>query len=65
MPSVTVKGMSCNHCRMSVTKAVAAVPGVKDVDVNLERGEAAWTEAAPVDVEAVKEAIRKTGFDVE
>ncbi len=32
MPTVTVKGMSCNHCKMSVTKAVAGVSGVKDVE---------------------------------
>jgi copper chaperone len=50
---------------MSVTKAVAGVSGVKDVDVSLEKGEAVWTEAAPVDVDAVKAAIRKAGFDVE
>lgn len=65
MPSVTVKGMSCNHCKMSVTKAVAGISGVKDVDVSLEKGEAVWTESAPVDVEAVKAAIRKAGFDTE
>lgn len=65
MPSVTVKGMSCDHCRMSVAKAVAEVSGVKDVNVSLEKGEAAWTESAPVDMAAVRAAIRGAGFEVE
>lgn len=30
-----VQGLTCNHCVMTVTKAVAAVPGVSAVSVDL------------------------------
>ncbi|ABM27954.1 Heavy metal transport/detoxification protein [Nitratidesulfovibrio vulgaris RCH1] len=64
MPTLNVQGMSCNHCKMSVTKALSDIPGVKDVDVSLEKAQASWTETASVDIEKVKDAIRRIGFDV-
>jgi copper chaperone len=64
MPSITVKGMSCNHCRMSVTKALEAIPGVTGVNVDLLSGRASFEEAAPVDLAVVKKAIEKIGFEV-
>ena len=64
MPSITVKGMSCNHCRMSVTKALEAIPGVANVQVDLLGGKATFDETAPVDLAAVKRAIEKIGFEV-
>ena len=42
MPTLTVKGMSCNHCKQAVTQALEALPGVSDVNVDLEKGEATW-----------------------
>lgn len=30
-----VEGMSCNHCVMTVTKAIRSVPGVKALDVRV------------------------------
>ena len=34
-----VKGMSCQHCVMSVTKALNRLEGIKNVQVDLARGE--------------------------
>ena len=65
MPSLIVNGMSCEHCRASVVKAVAAVPGVESVEVSLEKKRAAWTEKSPVDIEAVRKAVAAVGFDPE
>ena len=48
MPTLTVKGMSCNHCKQAVTQALEALPGVSDVNVNLEKGEATWKESQPL-----------------
>ena len=48
----------------TVTKALSDIPGVKDVDVSLEKAQASWTETASVDIEKVKDAIRRIGFDV-
>lgn len=64
MPTLNVQGMSCNHCKMSVTKTLSEVPGVTNVDVNLEKAQASWEETSPVDIEKVKDAIRRIGFDV-
>ena len=64
MPSITVKGMSCNHCVMSVTKALEALPGVSGVKVDLLSGKASFEESAPVDQAVVKKAIEKLGFEV-
>lgn len=42
MASVTlsVRGMTCDHCRATVEKALKAVPGVYGAAVFLEEGEA-------------------------
>lgn len=34
--TINVEGMSCGHCVETITKAVKAVQGVKEVSVNLE-----------------------------
>ncbi|MDA8165632.1 MAG: cation transporter [Desulfobacteraceae bacterium] len=63
MPVVTVKGMRCQHCVASVTKALTEVDGVKDVAVSLEKGEVIYTETKPVDMAEVKAAINRIGFE--
>lgn len=62
MPSVEVKGMSCNHCVMSVKKALSGLPGISNVEVNLEKDLASF-EAANLDAQAVRQAIAKMGFE--
>lgn len=64
MKSMTIKGMSCQHCVMAVTKVLNGVAGVTDVKVDLATGRATFEETAPVDVGAVAAAIRKAGYDV-
>ena len=64
MPSVKVKGMSCNHCVMGVTKAIQAIPGTDNVKVDLLSGQASYDETSPVDPASVKKAIEKIGFEV-
>ena len=65
MPSIIVNGMSCKHCLQAVQKAIAAVPGVESVDVDLAEKTAAWTETSPVSLDDLREAIRAIGFDPE
>ena len=64
MAQIKVKGMSCNHCRMAVTKAVEGVAGTKNVNVDLTAATATWDEDKPVDVETVKAAVRDAGYEV-
>lgn len=65
MPTVKVKGMSCEHCVSSVTKALSDIEGISDVRVSLEKGEATYTENCPVDEQTIKGAITGIGFEVE
>jgi copper chaperone len=64
MPSIQIKGMSCNHCVMAVTKALSGVDGVGNVKVDLAKGEATFDEAKPVDRALIRERIKKAGFEV-
>lgn len=57
-----IKGMNCPHCQATVAKAIAAVPGVEQVDVNLTTGRA--TVEGTHDSSAVITAVRSAGFDV-
>jgi copper chaperone len=64
MNTIKIKGMTCNHCVMAVTKALNEIEGVRDVHVDLEKGEATFEEAQPVDMSIVKEGIKKAGYEV-
>lgn len=62
--SVPVEGMSCASCVSTVEKAVAGVPGVDKVSVNLATEKADVTFKDVPDMPAVIKAIRKAGYDV-
>lgn len=64
MAAVVVKGMSCEHCKRSVTEAVQGIPGIKDVKVDLVSGNLTWEgDQSPGIVEKVKAAVKDIGFD--
>lgn len=62
--AIPVEGMSCASCVSSIEKAVAKVPGVDKVLVNLATERADVTFKAAPDMPAVIDAIRKAGYDV-
>jgi copper chaperone len=64
MTKVKIKGMSCQHCVMAVTKALKEIEGVQEVAVDLAGGEATFNETIAVDQTLVKEKIKKAGFEV-
>lgn len=61
--TLKVEGMSCNHCKMRVEKAVSEVKGVKDAQVSLEDKKVDF-EADPSVINEVKEAIKEAGYEV-
>jgi copper chaperone len=65
MTTIKVKGMSCHHCVMAVTKALGAVDGVSDVTVDLKKGEVTFTETKPLDRAVVRDAIKKAGYETD
>ncbi|HOG17364.1 MAG: Copper chaperone CopZ [Syntrophaceae bacterium PtaU1.Bin231] len=64
MKTIRIKGMTCRHCVMAVTKALSSIDGVKDVRVDLEKGEASFEEERPVDMETVRQKIVKAGYEI-
>ncbi len=64
MKSIKVKGMTCQHCVMAVTKALGALEGIKDVQVDLKSGLATYEEVKPVDPQKIAAAIKKAGYEV-
>ena len=59
---ILIKGMMCNHCKMSVEKVLSAVPGVASAVVDLEAKTAAVVCDASVTDEALFAAVEKKGF---
>jgi len=64
MKSIKITGMSCQHCVMAVTKALGALDGIQNVQVDLKTGVATYEEVKPVDAKIVAAAIQKAGYDV-
>lgn len=60
--TVTVKGMSCNHCKANVEKAILKVEGVERVEVDLASGQT--IVYGTFDKEAVKQSVEAIGFEV-
>jgi copper chaperone len=61
----SVTGMTCAHCVAAVTEEVGALTGVSAVDVALNVGGQSTvtvTSAAPLPLEAVREAIDEAGY---
>jgi len=65
MKTISVKGMSCQHCVNAVTKAIKGVEGVSDVQVSLDEGQASFKEEKPVNMETIKKAVQEAGYQVE
>ncbi|HOD31058.1 MAG: cation transporter [Smithellaceae bacterium] len=64
MKSIKIKGMSCQHCVMAVTKALAAIDGMENVHVDLKTSTATYEETKPVSASLIAETIKKAGYDV-
>ena len=62
--SFAVGGMTCAACVGRVEKALQGADGVVEASVNLATERARVRYATGTDVEALYEAVRKTGYDV-
>ena len=60
-----VEGMSCEHCVKAVTKAAGELPGVKDVEVDLEGGTVSLGfDPSLSSLKNIATAIADAGYDV-
>jgi copper chaperone len=58
-----VEGLHCDGCVKSVTRTLAAVPGVAKVDVSLAEGKASVSyDPAKAGVAELKRAVERAGF---
>ncbi|MHB1307978.1 MAG: heavy metal translocating P-type ATPase [Limisphaerales bacterium] len=60
----TITGMTCQNCVRHATEAIRKVPGVVDVQVDLQPGGARvrWAEGAVADPAVVSAAVKRAGF---
>ncbi len=59
-----VKGMTCHHCAMSVTKALTRLEGIRDVQVDLEKGEVRFDNPNAIVPGRIQKAIEEAGYQV-
>jgi copper chaperone len=63
--TLTVEGMSCNHCVNAVSNALGGIAGVADVVVSLKDKTASFSyDPAQTPLEAIKAAITGEGYEV-
>lgn len=64
MKTVSIEGMQCNHCKMTVEKVLGAIDGVTKVEVNLEKKNAVIESSKEIDNSKIEEVIKEAGFEV-
>jgi copper chaperone len=61
---IKVKGMSCQHCVMSVTKALNQLGGIQNIQVDLAKGEVRFDNTKEVVSNRIEKAIKDAGYEV-
>ncbi|MFD9667524.1 heavy-metal-associated domain-containing protein [Rhodococcus sp. NPDC059968] len=62
--SVTITGMTCDHCVSSVTEEINELPGVTAVNVDLATGKVVIESTTDLDPGAVADAVAEAGYSV-
>lgn len=60
----SVAGMTCGHCVGSVSAELRAVPGVSQVDVDLDSGHVRVTSDQPLTRDQVRVAVEEAGYSL-
>lgn len=63
METMKINGMKCGHCSAAVTKALEELAGISNVHIDLEQGQASFDSDNSTDLNAIKTAISKIGFE--
>jgi len=64
MEKIKIQGMTCQHCVMSVTKALGAIPGLKSLKVDLLKGEATFENTQKVSLSRIRKVVEDAGYKV-
>ena len=62
--TISIEGMMCGHCEMTVKKALEAVDGVTEAVVSHEKGEANVTLSSDVSNDILKKAVEDKDYKV-
>lgn len=60
--TILIEGMQCNHCKMTVEKALNSIEGVTKAEVNLESKTAVIESNKDIDNSKINKAIEEVGF---
>ncbi len=61
--NMKIEGMSCGHCVMRVKKAVSALPGVADSEVEVGSAKVRFDETK-LKREQIERAVKDAGYQV-
>lgn len=56
--------MTCGHCASSVRDELGGISGVTAVNVDLASGQVTIDSDAPVDKDAIKNAVEEAGYQL-
>jgi copper chaperone CopZ len=59
-----VNGMSCGGCAGAVQRSLAALPGVREVEIDLDAKRAVVVSDGPLEVAAVRDAVERAGYQL-
>ncbi len=62
--TLTIEGMSCNHCKGRVERALKELDGVESAVVDLEKKTATVEISGDVSDDVLKAAVEDAGYDV-
>ncbi len=64
MEKIKIQGMTCQHCVMSVTRALGAIQGIKNLRVDLVKGEATFENTQNVPAASIRKTVEDAGYKV-
>jgi copper chaperone len=62
--NITVHGMTCQHCVMSVSEEIGEIPGVTGVEVRLDSGAVTVLADREVGRTELAAAVTEAGFEL-
>lgn len=62
MQKIKIQGMSCQHCVSSVTKALERLPGIKNIRIDLSKGEVFFENPQNIALNKIAQTITDAGY---
>jgi uncharacterized protein len=59
--TIKVLGMTCNHCKAAVENGIKKLPGIKEVEVNLQMSQVSIS-ADKIDLSLIKSTVEDLGY---